>query len=153
MIKISERRFTASDDHIMGLFFCVWQLLDNPALSAAEIRRLVGWQALMLVDLLRRRCVTVRSAERARFNLEVVRRLERRRLKDCVEVVDWGMQLEDWEAHTPEQLPEACATIAQLAQRLLEQEPLGKGRAAAIKKRPSPTKAHEGARSKAKAGP
>jgi hypothetical protein len=63
------------------------------------------------------------------------------------------MQLEDWETHTPEHLPEACSTIAQLAQRLLEQEPLGKRRAAAVKKRPSPMKAHEGARSKAKAGP
>lgn len=95
------------------------ELLDNPALSVAEIRRLVGWQALVLVDLLRRRCVTVRYAERVLFNLDVAQRLERRRLKDCVEVVDWGMQLEDWEAHTPDGLPEALSTIAQLAQGLI----------------------------------
>ncbi len=100
------------------------ELLDNPALSAAEVRRLVGWQALVLVDLLRRRCVTVRYSERILFNLEVVQRLERRRLQDCVEVVDWGMQLEDWEAHTPEHLSEALAGIAQLAQELLKHAPL-----------------------------
>jgi hypothetical protein len=61
----------------------------------------------------------VRYAEQALFNLDVVRQLERRRLKDCVELVDWGMQLEDWEAHTPEQLSEAINTVAQLAQQLL----------------------------------
>jgi len=99
--------------------FSIIDLLDSGALSDAEVRRLVGWQALMLVDLLQRQCITLRYAERALFNLDVVQRLERRRLKDCVELVDWGMQLEDWEEHTPEQLPEALATIAQLAQRLL----------------------------------
>jgi hypothetical protein len=61
----------------------------------------------------------VRYAEQALFNLEVVRQLEKRRLQDCVEVIDWGMQLEDWEAHTPEQLSEAISTVAQLAQHLL----------------------------------
>lgn len=80
------------------------ELLDNPALSAAELRRLIGWQSLVLVDLLRRRCVTIRYAEHLLFNLGVVQRLERRRLQDCVAVIDWGMQLEDWEAHTPEHL-------------------------------------------------
>ncbi len=102
------------------------ELLDTPALSAAETRRLIGWQALMLVDLLRRRCVTVRYAERMLFNLEVVQRLEQRRLPECVEIIDWGMQLEDWEAHTPEHLSEALASIAQLAQGLLTQQPQAK---------------------------
>jgi hypothetical protein len=95
-------------------------LIDSHVLSDAEVRRLIGWQALILVDLLKRRCVTVRYAERALFNLDVVERLERRRLKECVEIIDWGMQLEDWEEHTPEQLADALSTIAQLAQRLLE---------------------------------
>jgi len=99
---------------------CLVDLLDTGALSDAEVRRLVGWQALLLVDLLGRKCITVRYAERALFNLDVVQRLERRRLKDCVQVVDWGMQLEDWEEHTPGQLPEALRTIAQLAHGLLE---------------------------------
>ncbi len=67
-------------------------LLDSEALSDTEIRRLIGWRALVLVDLLGRKCITVRYAERALFNLDVVRRLERRHLKDCVEVVAWGMQ-------------------------------------------------------------
>jgi len=96
------------------------ELLGSSSLSDTEVRCLVGWQALILVDLLQRRCITVRYAERVLFNLDVVQRLERRRLKDCVEIVDWGMQLEDWEEHTPEHLPEALSTIAQLAQRLLE---------------------------------
>ena len=101
-------------------------LLNNRALSDEEVRRLVGWQALLVVDLLRRRCITVRYAEQLLFNLNVVQRLEQRRLKDCVEVVDWGMQLEDWEAHTPAHLSEALSTIAQLAQRLLTSEHKGK---------------------------
>ncbi|MBI3249814.1 MAG: DUF3969 family protein [Deltaproteobacteria bacterium] len=74
----------------------------------------------MLVDLLQRKCITARYAEQMLFNLNIVQKLEQRRLADCVEVVDWGMQLEDWEEHTPEQLLEALATLAQLAQRLLE---------------------------------
>jgi hypothetical protein len=61
----------------------------------------------------------VRYAEQVLFNLDVVRQLEKRRLKDCVELIDWGMQLEDWEEHTPEQLSEAVNTVAQLAQQLL----------------------------------
>ena len=94
-------------------------LLSNQTLSDAEIRRLVGWYALSLADLLRRKCVTVRYAERMLFNLDVVQKLEQRHLQDCVELVDWGMQLEDWEEHSPKQLKEAIDTIAQLAQRLL----------------------------------
>ena len=94
-------------------------LLSSSALSDREIRCLVGWYALSLADLLRRRCITVRYAEQVLFNLEVVRQLEKRRLQDCVEVIDWGMQLEDWEAHTPEQLAEAINAVAQLAQQLL----------------------------------
>ena len=94
-------------------------LLSNQTLSNTEIRRLVGWYALSLADLLRRKCVTVRYAERMLFNLDVVQELEQRHLQDCVELVDWGMQLEDWEEHTPKQLKEAIDTIAQLAQRLL----------------------------------
>jgi ribosome-associated translation inhibitor RaiA len=101
-------------------------LLDSRSLSDEEVRRLVGWQALILVDLLRRRCITVRYAEQMLFNLDVVQRLEQQRLKDCVEVVDWGMQLEDWEAHTSAHLPEALSTIAQLARRLLT--PVHKGK-------------------------
>jgi hypothetical protein len=100
-------------------------LLNSRALPDEEVRRFVGWQALVLVDLLRRRCITIRYAEQVLFNLDVVQRLEQRRLKDCVEVVDWGMQLEDWEAHTPAHLPEALSTIAQLARRLLT--PVHKG--------------------------
>ena len=61
----------------------------------------------------------MRYAEQVLFNLDVVRQLEKRRLKDCVELIDWGMQLEDWEEHTPEQLAEAINTVAQLAQQLL----------------------------------
>ena len=61
----------------------------------------------------------MRYAEQVLFNLDVVRQLEKRRLKDCVELIDWGMQLEDWEEHTPEQLSEAISTVAQLAQHLL----------------------------------
>ncbi len=95
-------------------------LLDSEVLSDEKMRCLVGWQALILVNLLRRQCITGRYAERVLFNLDVVQRLERRRLRDCVEVVDWGMQLEDWEEHTPEHLPEALSAIARLAQRLLE---------------------------------
>jgi len=94
-------------------------LLSNQTLSDAEIRRLVGWYALSLADLLRRKCVTVLYAERVLFNLDVVQKLEQRHLQDCVELVDWGMQLEDWEEHTPKQLKEAIDTVAQLAQRLL----------------------------------
>lgn len=95
------------------------EFLDREVLSDGEVRRLVGWQATVLIDLLRRQCITVRYAERVLFNLDVVQRLERRCLKDCVEIVDWGMQLEDWEVHTPERLPEALSTIGQLAQGLL----------------------------------
>jgi Protein of unknown function (DUF3969) len=98
-------------------------LLKNQTLSSAEMRRLVGWYALSLTDLLRRKCITVRYAERMLFNLDVVQQLEQRQLEDCVELVDWGMQLEDWEDHTPEQLADAINDIAQLAQRLLEQAP------------------------------
>jgi Protein of unknown function (DUF3969) len=94
-------------------------LLSNQTSSDREIRRLVGWYAISLADLLRRKCVTVRYAERMLFNLDVVQQLEKRHLADCVELVDWGMQLEDWEEHTPEQLTEALNTVAQLAQGLL----------------------------------
>ena len=94
-------------------------LLSGPSLSDMEIRRLIGWYALSLADLLRRRCITVRYAEQALFNLDVVQQLEKRRLKDCVELIDWGMQLEDWEEHTPEHLTEAISTVAQLARHLL----------------------------------
>jgi hypothetical protein len=61
----------------------------------------------------------VRYAEQVLFNLDIVRQLEKRRLKDCLELIDWGMQLEDWEEHTPEQLSEAINAVAQLAQQLL----------------------------------
>ena len=94
-------------------------LLDSQSLSDMEIRRLIGWYAFSLTDLLRRRCITVRYAEQALFNLDVVQKLEQRRLEDCVELIDWGMQLEDWEEHTPERLSEALTIIAQLAQHLL----------------------------------
>ena len=85
----------------------LFDLLDSEALSDEEVRCLVGWQASILVDLLRRQCITVRYVERVLFNLDVGQRLERRRLRDCVEVVGWGMQFEDWEGHTPEHLSEA----------------------------------------------
>jgi hypothetical protein len=98
-------------------------LLSNQTLSDAEIRRLIGWYALLLTDLLRRKCITVRYTERMLFNLDVVQQLEQRHLTDCVELIDWGMQLEDWEEHTPAQLPEALSAIAQIAQRLVEQTP------------------------------
>src|SRR4051794_30200192 len=94
-------------------------LLSSSALSDREIRCLVGWYALSLADLLRRRCITVRYAEQALFNLDVVRQLEKRRLKDCFELIDGGMQLEDGEEHPPEQLSEAITAVAQLAQQLL----------------------------------
>ncbi|MBI4526977.1 MAG: DUF3969 family protein [Deltaproteobacteria bacterium] len=97
----------------------ILQLLDSKTVPDKEVRYLIGWQALVLVELLQRRLVTVRYAEQMLFNLDVVQRLDRRRLRDCVEVVDWGMQLEDWEAHTPEHLTEALSRIGGLAQRLL----------------------------------
>jgi hypothetical protein len=68
-------------------------LLESEALSDTEVRHLIGWQALLLVDLLQRGCVTVRYAERVLFNLDVVRRLEQRHLQDCVELIDWGCNL------------------------------------------------------------
>lgn len=99
-------------------------LLSNHTLLDAEIRRLTGWYALSLSDPLRRKCITVRYAERMLFNLDVVQQLEQRHLTTyCVELIDWGMQLEDWEEHTLEQLAEALDAIAQIAQRLLKRTP------------------------------
>ena len=98
-------------------------LLESPLLSDVELRHLIGWYALSLIDLLRRKCITIRYAERMLFNLDVVQKLERRGLEDCVELLDWGMQLEDWEEHTPNQLSDAFVTIERLAQRLLEASP------------------------------
>jgi hypothetical protein len=98
-------------------------LLSDQTLSDTEIRRLVGWSALSLTDLLQRKCITVRYAERMLFNLDVIQQLEARHLEDCVALVDWGMQLEDWEEHTPERLNEAIHTIMHLAQRLLGNTP------------------------------
>ena len=43
--------------------------------------------------------------------------------EDCVALVDWGMQLEDWEEHTPERLNEAIHTMMHLAQRLIGNTP------------------------------
>lgn len=94
-------------------------LLESSSLSDVEIRRLVGWQALFLIDLLQRKCITIRYAEQSLFNLDVIRQLEKRGLADCVELIDWGMQLEDWDEYTPDDLPEALTKVAQLAQRLL----------------------------------
>lgn len=108
--------------------FLLVELLDRRTLSDAHVRYLIGWQALLLVDLLQRRCITVRYAEQVLFNLDVLQRIERRRLKECVELIDWGMQLEDWEAHTPEHLAEALSTIARLAQCLLVPETKGQGK-------------------------
>jgi hypothetical protein len=116
--------------------FLLVELLDRTDLSDEEVRYLIGWQALLLVDLLRRRCVTIRYAEHMLFNLDVVQRLDRRGIKDCVEVVDWGMQLEDWEAHTPERLPEALSMIATLAQRLLAPGSKRQGKKGSRKRRP-----------------
>ena len=116
--------------------FLLVELLDGKALSDEEVRYLIGWQALLLVDLLQRRCITVRYAEQMLFNLNVVQRLERRGIKEAVELVDWGMQREDWEAHTPEYLPEALSTSAALAQRLLA--PGRKGQAKRKKQKTSP---------------
>jgi len=98
-------------------------LLSNQTLLDTEIRRLVGWYALSLIDLLRRKCITVRYAERMLFNLDVVQQLEQRHLTDCVELIDWGMQLEDWEEHTPEQLAKALDAIAELSEHLLRRTP------------------------------
>ena len=94
-------------------------LLEDPGLPDMEIRRLVGWHALCLTDLLQRKCVTVGYAERVLFNLDVVQQLEQRGLMDCVELIDWGMQLEDWADHTPDDLAQALVKVAQLAQQLL----------------------------------
>ncbi|MBI3756849.1 MAG: DUF3969 family protein [Deltaproteobacteria bacterium] len=94
-------------------------LLGSSSLSDIEIRHLLGWYALSLTDLLRRRCITVRYAEQTLFNMDVVKKLEHRPLEDCVELIDWGMQLEDWEEHTPDRLTDALTTIEELAQRLL----------------------------------
>ncbi|NOT55589.1 MAG: DUF3969 family protein [Deltaproteobacteria bacterium] len=113
-------------------------LLKNQTLASAEMRRLVGWYALSLTDLLRRKCITVRCAERMLFNLDVVQQLEQRQLEDCVKLVDWGMQLEDWEDYTPKQLTDAINAIAQLAQRLLEQAPRGATKPLAIARKDSP---------------
>ena len=95
------------------------QLIGSRSLSNEEIRRLVSAQALLLIDLLRRKCITVRYAEQALFNLDTVKSLEKRKLKDCVEIIDWGMQLEDWEAHTPERLDKAFQKIYDIAQNIL----------------------------------
>ena len=95
------------------------QLIGSRSLSNEEIRRLVSAQALLLIDLLRRKCITVRYAEQTLFNLDTVKSLEKRKLKDCIEIIDWGMQLEDWEAHTPERLDKAFQKIYDLAQNIL----------------------------------
>ena len=108
--------------HCVNIILGNGDLLESPGISEREIRRLVGWQALSLADLLWRQCITVRYAERSLFNLEVVQQLERRSLIDCVELIDWGMQLEDWDEHTPDQLPDALVKISELAQQLLATE-------------------------------
>lgn len=105
-----------------SIAFSLVDVLDDESLTDQEIRRLVGWQSLILVDLLRRKCITIRYAEKTLFNLKVVTRLEQRHLDDCAELIDFGMQLEDWEEHTPEQIGEALETIVDLAQHLIRKQ-------------------------------
>lgn len=95
------------------------ELIGSRSLSNDEIRRLIAAQALLLVDLLRRKCITVRYAEQSLFNLDTAKGLEKRKLKDCAEIIDWGMQLEDWEQHTPEKLYEALATMDRMAHKII----------------------------------
>ncbi len=92
------------------------EIISSQSVSNEEVRRLVATHALLLIDLLRRKCITLRYAEQALFNLDVVKGLEKRKLKDCVEIINWGMQLEDWEEHTPEQLDEGLRKISEMAQ-------------------------------------
>ena len=95
------------------------ELISNRSLSNEEVRCLIAAQALLLTDLLRRKCITLRYAEQVLFNLDVVKDLEKRKLKDCVEIIDWGMQLEDWEEHTPERLDQAFEKIQEMSRSIL----------------------------------
>ena len=67
----------------------------NLPCSRREVRRLVAAQTLLLIDLLRRKCITLRYAEHVLFKLHILKSLEKRKLKDCTEIIDWGMQLEN----------------------------------------------------------
>ena len=36
-----------------------------------------------------------------------------------LKIIDWGMQLEDWEEHIPERMPEALDEIQKMARKTL----------------------------------
>jgi hypothetical protein len=95
------------------------KLIGSRSLTNGEIRRLVAMQALLLTDLLQRKYITLRYAEQCFFNLDTVKSLERRKLWECVEIIDWGMQLEDWEEYTPRQMKDAFHKISEMSSKIL----------------------------------
>ena len=107
------RRAWSSDSVVQDM------LLDE-ASDPEEITRTIARLSLFLIDLLEGGAVTVAYVERVLYNLDVVTAAERRGLApECIELLDLGMQFEDWEEHTPHELPEAFARARELARKLL----------------------------------
>lgn len=111
--SFAERKAWSSDSVVLDL-------LSDEACPPDEIARTVARLGLLLIDLLDGGAVTVRYVERVLFNLEVVTAAERRGLApECIELLDLGMQFEDWEEHTPDELPAALAQARELSRKIL----------------------------------
>ena len=98
----------------------VLEMLSDEVTPPDEIARTIARLSLFLIDLLEGGVVTIRYAERVLYNQDVVEASERRALaSDCIELLDLGMQFEDWEEHTPDDLPQAFAQARELSRKLL----------------------------------
>jgi hypothetical protein len=85
-----------------------------------QLETLVTEQALALVGALEQGTMSLTAAEETLFQLKIALFLqERGGSPTCQEILTWGMQLEDWQAHRPEKIKDAYAAIRRLANKVL----------------------------------
>jgi len=88
--------------------------------STRQLETLVAEKALALVEALERGTIRLEVAEETLFQLQIALFLQERGCsKTCQEILTWGMQLEDWMEHNPEEIKEAYEAIRRLANKVL----------------------------------
>ena len=94
--------------------------IGDKSVPTKLVEYIIAHLNLKIVEEMRRGRLGLRDAEDLLYNLDVSLKLNRRKVsKVCREIVDWGMQLEDWIEYTPSKTDDAYELLERFSEKIL----------------------------------
>lgn len=99
------------------------EFIANKNIPTELVEYILAHLNLKIVEEMREGKFDLADAEDLLYNFKVCSKLDRRKVsRACREIIEWGMQLEDWKDYTPSKLNQVYDRLEEFSKKILKKK-------------------------------